>query len=93
MNVAMHILTEKALKNRVKRPDSKNPYKKTVTLRENGKIKTKTEDRPLPDGLSENDKKILKHVRRKAYKWDQQFRCCCFGVRFGWSSVLGLIPL
>jgi hypothetical protein len=50
------------------------------------------QDRPMPEGISKNDKKVLKRVRRKAYNWDQKFRCCCFGMRFGWSAVLGLIP-
>ncbi|KAH6841125.1 hypothetical protein B0I37DRAFT_231970 [Chaetomium sp. MPI-CAGE-AT-0009] len=80
MDAAMKVLAKKTLKNRVESPNSENPYK------------TKEGERPMPPGLSKNDQKILKHVRRKAYKWDQQFHCCCFGMRFGWSAVLGLIP-
>ena len=64
-----------------------------VRVEENGKVKMRERDRPMPEKISENDKKILKRVRRKAYNWDQKFRCCCFGMRFGWSAILGLIPL
>jgi hypothetical protein len=49
--------------------------------------------RPVPEKLSQNDKKILKKVRRRANRWDQGFGCCCFGFRFGWSAIIGLIPV
>ncbi|KAK3296265.1 uncharacterized protein B0H64DRAFT_166530 [Chaetomium fimeti] len=97
MNVAMKVLTKKAFENVVNSPNSKlvdSPNsEKPVAVRENGKTKMKKGGRDMPPGLSENDKKILRHVRRKAYKWDQQFRFCCCGPRFGWSAVIGLIPL
>lgn len=92
MNAALKVLGKKALKNQTKRPNSDNPYKYMARVEENGKIKMKLKDRPMPDKISENDQKILERVRRKAYNWDQKFRCCCFGMRFGWSAILGLIP-
>ena len=56
-------------------------------------IKYKQRERPVPEELSSNDKHILKTVRRKAYKWDMGFRFCCSKARFGWSFLIGLIPL
>lgn len=93
MNAALKVLGKRALKNGTKSPNSENPYKHMVPVQKNGKIKMKEDERPAPPGLSENDKEILRHVRRKAYNWDQKFHCCCFGMRFGWSAILGLIPL
>ena len=72
-----------------------NPYLEKVPVHNNrGEIvKYKERERPLPEGLSSNDKKILQTVRRKAYKWDMSFRFCCFTSRFGWSFFIGLVPL
>jgi hypothetical protein len=56
-------------------------------------VKYKERERHLPEGLSSNDQAILKKVRRKAYKWDMSFRFCCVRTRFGWSFIIGLIPL
>ena len=64
-----------------KHSQPQNPYKKR-----NG------EKRDAPPGLTPNDEKILMNVRKRAYRWDQQFNCCCLGFRFGWSAILGLIP-
>ncbi len=58
-----------------------------------GKTKLEKEERPLPPGLSKNEGEVLMDVRRMAYKWDQSFTCCCFGFRFGWSAIIGLIPV
>lgn len=44
----------------------------------------------LPTGLSANDQKILKSVRRRAYHLDLSLSCC--GFRFGWAGIIGLIP-
>lgn len=93
MNVAMKVLGKRALKNRPKSTNSRNPCEEVVRVEENGRIKMRKRDRPIPENLSDNDKKILERVRRKAYNWDQKFRCCCFGMRFGWSAILGLIPV
>ncbi|KAH6604032.1 hypothetical protein Trco_007478 [Trichoderma cornu-damae] len=45
----------------------------------------------LPPGISEHDGQVLTKVKRRAYRLDM----CLFnflGIRFGWSSVIGLIP-
>lgn len=46
--------------------------------------------KPLPSGLSPNDQKILKSVRKRAYHLDLSLSCC--GFRFGWAGIIGLIP-
>ncbi|KAK1832329.1 hypothetical protein QBC39DRAFT_256833 [Podospora conica] len=97
MNAVVGILGKKALgrlKDKDVKTNSENPYmEKVPVLNQRGEItKYKERERPLPDGLSSNDKQILHTVRRKAYKWDMSFRFCCFSSRFGWSFFIGLIP-
>lgn len=71
-----------------------NPYTERVPVYKNGQVvKHKTRERPVPEGLSKNDAKILRKIRRRAYRWDMGFRCCCTSIRFGWSSIIGLIPV
>lgn len=63
-----------------------NPYGK--------KVDGEWEERVIPPELSDNDREILRHFRKRAYQWDMWFdRCCCGGLRFGWSAVIGLIPV
>ncbi|KAK4123983.1 hypothetical protein N657DRAFT_645599 [Parathielavia appendiculata] len=64
-------------------------YEKQVEVR--GKTTTKRDERPLPEGLSANDRKILKDVRKRAHRLDQSFSFC--GFQFGWSAFIGLIPV
>jgi len=45
----------------------------------------------LPAGISEHDGKVLTKVKRRAYRLDMSLFNCC-GIRFGWSSVIGIIP-
>lgn len=46
-----------------------------------------------PPGLSSKDVKILKKVRRRAYRLDQSISCCCCHFRIGWAAVIGIIPV
>lgn len=46
-----------------------------------------------PPGLSQRDAKILKKVRRRAYRLDQSISCCCCSFRVGWASIIGLVPV
>lgn len=60
-------------------PDPKRPGKQK-------KVK-----KQIPAYIPENDANILAKARRRAYRLD----CALFtfaGVRFGWSSVIGLVP-
>ncbi|KAL1966817.1 hypothetical protein VTN77DRAFT_3782 [Rasamsonia byssochlamydoides] len=53
--------------------------------------KTTRRRKAIPPGLSENDAKILNRVKRRAYHLD--YALCNFcGIRFGWGSVIGLLP-
>lgn len=56
-----------------------------------GKKKQKRR-KAIPPGLSEHDAKILTQVKRRAYRLDYCLFNLC-GIRFGWGSVIGLIPL
>ncbi|KAI9816768.1 MAG: hypothetical protein M1827_001413 [Pycnora praestabilis] len=53
--------------------------------------KMKKRRKALPPGLSENDGKVLTKVKRRAYRLDNSLFNCC-GIRFGWSSVIGIVP-
>jgi hypothetical protein len=72
-----------------------DPYFETVpATRLNGKpsaTRTKKRRKALPPGISEHDGKILTKVKRRAYRLDMSLFSCC-GIRFGWSSVIGIIP-
>lgn len=61
------------------RPDPRNPRKQ------------KKFKKQIPSYIPEHDAEILANARKRAYRLD----CALFnflGVRFGWSSVIGLIP-
>ncbi|KAF7977163.1 hypothetical protein HWV62_4591 [Athelia sp. TMB] len=57
----------------------------------NSKGKKKRRKRAAPPGLSARDAKILKSVQRRAHYLDKGFKIC--GLRFGWTFLLGLIPM
>jgi len=46
----------------------------------------------LPPGLTEAEQEILVKVKRRAYMLDMSLFSLC-GLRFGWSSVIGLVPV
>jgi len=71
-----------------------DPYFETVpATRLDGRPSSKGKKRrkALPPGISEHDAKILTKVKRRAYRLDMSLFNCC-GLRFGWSSVIGIIP-
>ncbi|KAI0120612.1 hypothetical protein BJ170DRAFT_589094 [Xylariales sp. AK1849] len=53
--------------------------------------KMKRGKRAVPPGISEHDAQILNKVKRRAYKMDSSLFTIA-GIRFGWSSVIGLVP-
>ncbi|QSZ37357.1 hypothetical protein DSL72_009455 [Monilinia vaccinii-corymbosi] len=55
------------------------------------KKKTQKRRKAIPAGISDQDAKILTKVKRRAYRLDMSLFNCC-GIRFGWSSVIGLVP-
>ncbi|KZV86912.1 hypothetical protein EXIGLDRAFT_724341 [Exidia glandulosa HHB12029] len=51
----------------------------------------KRRKREVPPGLSKRDEKILKSVKRRAHYLDKGFSLC--GFRFGWTFIIGFIPI
>jgi len=89
------IVSKKILGERLENNFGKeDPYFESVpATRLNGKPSKKTKKRrkALPAGISEHDGKVLTKVKRRAYRLDMSLFNCC-GIRFGWSSVIGIIP-
>ncbi|EEP80132.1 conserved hypothetical protein [Uncinocarpus reesii 1704] len=56
-----------------------------------GRPTTKKRRKAAPEGISDYDAKILTKVKRRAYRLDLCL-CNCCGIKFGWSSVIGLVP-
>jgi len=53
--------------------------------------KQKRRKRELPPGLSARDVAILRSVKKRAHYLDKGFSLC--GIRFGWTFVIGLVPV
>ncbi|KAJ9151891.1 Ph domain-containing protein [Pleurostoma richardsiae] len=91
----LNMVAKRALKDVAqKNINSKDPYFEEVHVydrhgRDTGKVKK--HKKGVPPGVSARDGEILKSVRRKAYRLDMSLFNCC-GIRFGWSSVIGIIP-
>ncbi|KAK4153679.1 hypothetical protein C8A00DRAFT_33553 [Chaetomidium leptoderma] len=85
LGLALDILGKRAnvsLKDRS--TNSENPYKHLKT--EEAKV--------VLASLSRNDADILRRVCHRAYRWDLGFAIfCCCGPRFGWSAIIGLLPV
>jgi len=54
--------------------------------------KVKRVRKALPPGLSDHDAKVLTKVKRRAYRLDSSFGSC-MGIKFGWSSIIGIFPV
>ncbi|GAM88957.1 hypothetical protein ANO11243_069910 [Dothideomycetidae sp. 11243] len=66
-----------------------DPYFTQVVNPRTGKVKKMKKQ--VPDYIPEHDAVILAKMRNRSYKLDM----CLFdiaGIRFGWSSLIGLIP-
>ncbi|RDA93349.1 hypothetical protein CP533_0337 [Ophiocordyceps camponoti-saundersi (nom. inval.)] len=72
---------------------TEDPYFETVPATRLGKPtgKYKKRKKALPPGISDHDAKILNKVKRRAYRLDLAL-CSFLGIRFGWSSVIALVP-
>ncbi|KAL2075574.1 hypothetical protein VTL71DRAFT_517 [Oculimacula yallundae] len=72
-----------------------DPYFETVpATRLDGRPsskKTTKRRKALPPGISAHDAQVLTKVKRRAYRLDMSL-FNCMGIRFGWSSVIGIIP-
>ncbi|KIH93701.1 PH domain protein [Sporothrix brasiliensis 5110] len=91
-----NMVAKRALKDAAKKNiNSKDPYFEEVAIygrdgRPTGRVKK--QKKGIPAILSRNDGKVLKRVRRQAYRLDMSLFNCC-GIRFGWGSVIGFIPV
>ncbi|KAK2871984.1 hypothetical protein FQN49_002661 [Arthroderma sp. PD_2] len=56
-----------------------------------GQQKMKKRRKAAPEGISTHDAKVLTKVKRRAYRLDLSL-CNFCGIRFGWGSVIGLVP-
>ncbi|KXG47387.1 Protein of unknown function DUF4112 [Penicillium griseofulvum] len=73
---------------------TEDPYFEEVPASRLGRTfgkKTQKRRKAIPPGLSENDTKVLTKVKRRAYQLDYALFSLC-GIRFGWGSVVGIIP-
>ncbi|RAL14656.1 DUF4112 domain-containing protein [Aspergillus homomorphus CBS 101889] len=71
-----------------------DPYFEEVPASRLGRAfgkKTQKRRKAIPPGLSDHDKKVLTQVKRRAYQLDYSLFNLC-GIRFGWGSVIGLVP-
>lgn len=68
-----------------------DPFFETVPATRLGIKTTKKRKRALPPGLTAQEEKILNKAKSRAYRLDLSLFSLC-GLRFGWSSVIGIIP-
>ncbi|PGH36901.1 hypothetical protein GX50_00135 [[Emmonsia] crescens] len=87
------IVSKKLLKESAEnRFGQEDPYFETVPATNLlGRPTTKKKRKAAPEGISTHDAKILTKVKRRAYRLDLSL-CNFCGIRFGWSSVIGLVP-
>lgn len=74
---------------------TEDPYFETIpATRLEGKQagKVKKRKKALPPGISEHDGRVLTKVKRRAYRLDMAL-FSFLGVRFGWGSAIGIIPV
>jgi len=55
------------------------------------KGRSKKVKKQVPSYIPEHDAIILAKMRRRSYRLDMGL-FSLFGIRFGWSSVIGLVP-
>ncbi|TLD34090.1 hypothetical protein PspLS_00510 [Pyricularia sp. CBS 133598] len=91
------LAAKRALQDKMKmNTNSQDPFYdyEEIEVHKGGKteiIYKKKGKKPIPKGLSKNDAQVLKGVRSRAYHLDMSLFSFC-GIRFGWSSVIGLVP-
>ncbi|KAL1954164.1 hypothetical protein VTO42DRAFT_1572 [Malbranchea cinnamomea] len=87
------VLAKKVLKESAENKfGQEDPYFETVPATNLfGQQRMKKRKKAAPEGISQHDAKVLTKVKRRAYRLDLCL-CNCCGIRFGWSSVIGLIP-
>ncbi|KAK5092673.1 hypothetical protein LTR70_006743 [Exophiala xenobiotica] len=91
--IARKIFAEKFPGNKTNQANGapEDPYFETVPATRLGMKTTKKRKRALPPGLTPEEESVLTKAKRRAYRLDLCLFSLC-GLRFGWSSVIGLIP-
>ncbi|KAK5939315.1 hypothetical protein PMZ80_008619 [Knufia obscura] len=91
--VARKIFAEKFPGNKANQANGapEDPYFETVPATRLGIRTTKKRKRALPPGLTPDEERILTKAKSRAYRLDLSLFSLC-GLRFGWSSVIGLVP-
>lgn len=79
--------------NQLNRFGVEDPYYEDVLVGQdrNGQPKYKKKVRSIPEGISANDQEVLSKVKKQAYRYDMWFSA--LGMRFGLSSLVGLVPI
>ncbi|KAL8717863.1 MAG: hypothetical protein Q9225_004932, partial [Loekoesia sp. 1 TL-2023] len=88
--VAKKVLREEAQKRLASKQD---PYFTTVPNKKGKPVKVKRSDTDIPPGISPADAKILLKVRRRAYRLDNSMTVPVLRVKYGVSSLIGLLPV
>lgn len=88
--VAKKVLREEAQKRLASKQD---PYFITVKNKKGKSVQVKRSDNDIPPGISAADAKILLKVRRRAYRLDNAMTVPIIRVRYGVSSLIGLLPV
>lgn len=74
---------------------TEDPYFETVPATKmsgtHNTSKLKKRKKALPPGLTAEEELVLVKVKRRAYRLDMALFNCC-GMRFGWSSLIALVP-
>ena len=96
-SLLVKLAAKKALEDRTKKNTNKEDpfyeYDEVEVVRK-GKVETKWKKvgkKGIPPGVNPHDAEVLTQVRRRAHHLDMSLFNMC-GVKFGWSSVIGLIP-
>jgi hypothetical protein len=71
---------------------TKDPYFEKVPATKMGVNYTKKQRKPLHPDLTPEEVQILTKAKRRAYRLDMALFSIPGIGRFGWSSVIGLIP-
>ncbi|KAL7420860.1 hypothetical protein Q5752_004813 [Cryptotrichosporon argae] len=87
MSAIAETAARKILKGKAAQYQPTDPYY-DYTVNERGK--TKKQKRPLPPGLTKQEEKILRKVRKRAHYLDKGMNLC--GFRVGWTFWIGIIP-
>lgn len=89
--VAKKVFAEASNKRTGTNTPPEDPYFDTVPATRLGFNTTKKRKKALPPGLTPQEEKILNKAKRRAYRLDLCLFSLC-GIKFGWGSVIGLIP-